>query len=371
LSGSGQGLTDDLLAWKVRAALRAEGKSRWPMVEAAIHAMSPTAQKDPAWVYWRARALIARQPTSTTAMPQALMALQSIAGTQGFYEQLALEELGQKISAPPRPAAPTAAEMETAKANPGLQRALLAIRLGIRAEGTREWNYTAGLVDAQGKRGRMTDREKTAVAQWACELEIWDRCISSSERIQQFDVNHRYPMPYKDEVLTRTKEINLEAAFVYGLIRQESRFIINAKSNVGASGLMQVMPRTGKWTAKKLGMKNFQPDQLNQRETNIAIGTGYLKMILDNFQGSMPMAAAAYNAGPSRPRKWRNGPQLEGAIWAECIPFNETRDYVKKVLSNTTMYAAVISGEPQSLKSRLGKVGPRDKNEAPEDNDLP
>jgi soluble lytic murein transglycosylase len=134
---------------------------------------------------------------------------------------------------------------------------------------------------------------------------------------------------------------------------------------------MQVMPRTGKWTAKKLGMKNFQPDQLNQRETNIAIGTGYLKLILDNFQGSMPMAAAAYNAGPSRPRKWRNGPQLEGAIWAECIPFNETRDYVKKVLSNTTMYAAVISGEPQSLKTRLGKVGPRDKNESPEDNDLP
>jgi soluble lytic murein transglycosylase len=371
LSGSSQGLTDDLLAWKVRAALRAEGKSRWPMVEAAINAMSPAAQKDPAWVYWRARALIARQPTSTTAMPQALMALQSIAGTQGFYEQLALEELGQKISAPPRPAAPTAAEMEAAKANPGLQRALHAIRLGIRAEGTREWNYTAGLVDAQGKRGRMTDREKSAVAQWACELEIWDRCISSSERIQQFDVNHRYPMPFRDEVLTRTKDINLEAAFVYGLIRQESRFIINAKSSVGASGLMQVMPRTGKWTAKKLGMKNFQADQLNQRETNIAIGTGYLKLILDNFQGSMPMAAAAYNAGPSRPRKWRNGPQLEGAIWAECIPFNETRDYVKKVMSNTTMYAAVISGEPQSLKARLGKVAPRDKNEAPEDNDLP
>ena len=178
-------------------------------------------------------------------------------------------------------------------------------------------------------------------------------------------------MPFRDEVLTRTKDINLEAAFVYGLIRQESRFIINAKSSVGASGLMQVMPRTGKWTAKKLGMKNFQADQLNQRETNIAIGTGYLKLILDNFQGSMPMAAAAYNAGPSRPRKWRNGPQLEGAIWAECIPFNETRDYVKKVMSNTTMYAAVISGEPQSLKARLGKVGPRDKNEAPEDNDLP
>jgi soluble lytic murein transglycosylase len=184
-------------------------------------------------------------------------------------------------------------------------------------------------------------------------------------------MNHRYPMPFRDDVLARTRDINLDAAYVYGLIRQESRFITDARSSVGASGLMQVMPRTAKWTAKKLGLKNFQPEQLNQKDVNIAIGTGYMKLVLNSFQGSMPMAAAAYNAGPSRPRKWRNGPMLEGAIWAECIPFNETRDYVKKVMSNTTMYAALISGEPQSLKARLGKIGPRDKDDPPEDTDLP
>jgi soluble lytic murein transglycosylase len=371
LAGGGQGLPDDILAWKVRAGLRAPGKPNWSMIEAAIDAMSPAAQKDPAWVYWRARSLIARQPVSTTAMPQALIGLQSIAGHQGFYEQLAEEELGRKIVLPPRPPAPTSAEMEAAKAMPGLQRALHAIHIGLRQDGVREWNYTAGMVDAQGKRGRMTDREKLAVAQWACELEIWDRCINTSERTQQFDVNHRYPMPFRDDVLARTREINLDAAYVYGLMRQESRFITDARSNVGASGLMQVMPRTAKWTAKKLGLKNFQTEQLNQRDVNIAIGTGYMKLVLNSFQGSMPMAAAAYNAGPSRPRKWRNGPSLEGAIWAECIPFNETRDYVKKVMSNTTMYAAVISGEPQSLKARLGKIGPRDKDDPPEDTDLP
>ncbi len=370
-AGTGQGLSDDLLAWMVRAALRAQGVPRWSMVEAAIEAMGPSAQKDPAWVYWRARALIAKQPSSTTAMPQALLALQSIAGHQGFYEQLALEELGQKITLPARPAPPTAAELEAVKSNPGLQRAVHAIRIGIRQDGVREWNYTTGLVDSQGRRGRLTDRERLAVAQWACELEMWDRCISSSERAVQFDTNHRYPMPFKDDVLTRTREINLDPAYVYGLIRQESRFIINARSSVGASGLMQVMPRTAKWTAKKIGLKNFQPDQLNQRDTNIAIGTGYLKLVLDNFQGSMPMAAAAYNAGPSRPRKWRNGPVLEGAIWTECIPFTETRDYVKKVLSNATMYSAIITGEPQSLKARLGKIGPAEKNDPSQDNDLP
>jgi len=150
---------------------------------------------------------------------------------------------------------------------------------------------------------------------------------------------------------------------VYGLIRQESRFIMDAKSGVGASGLMQVMPATAKWTAKKIGLTNFQPHQITDRDTNIAIGTGYLKLVLDSFDGSMPLAAAAYNAGPGRPRNWRGqtgGPVLEAAIWAENVPFTETRDYVKKVLSNTTNYAALITGQPQSLKARLGSIGPKD-----------
>jgi soluble lytic murein transglycosylase len=150
---------------------------------------------------------------------------------------------------------------------------------------------------------------------------------------------------------------------VYGLIRQESRFIMDAKSGVGAAGLMQVMPATAKWTAKKIGLNDFTPAKITQRDTNIAIGTGYLKLVLDSFGGSMPLAAAAYNAGPSRARLWRGSsgaPTLEAAIWAENIPFHETRDYVKKVLSNTTLYAAVLSGQPQSIKARLGFVGPVD-----------
>jgi soluble lytic murein transglycosylase len=136
---------------------------------------------------------------------------------------------------------------------------------------------------------------------------------------------------------------------------------MDAKSHVGASGLMQVMPATARWTAKKIGLENFQPKQISDRDTNIAIGTGYLKLVLDNFGGSMPMAAAAYNAGPNRPRMWRGqagAPVLEAAIWAENVPFPETRDYVKKVLANATNYAALMTGQPQSLKARLGTVGP-------------
>ncbi|MFM8692899.1 MAG: transglycosylase SLT domain-containing protein, partial [Limnohabitans sp.] len=110
---------------------------------------------------------------------------------------------------------------------------------------------------------------------------------------------------------------------------------------------------------------------LNSTFVNVQIGTGYLKLVLDDFGGSMPLAAAAYNAGPSRSRRWRNGPELEAAIWAENIPFAETRDYVKKVLSNTTNYAAILTGQPQSLKARLGTVGPRSSSAGPENTDLP
>ncbi|MES2529790.1 MAG: lytic transglycosylase domain-containing protein, partial [Pseudomonadota bacterium] len=205
-----------------------------------------------------------------------------------------------------------------------------------------------------------------------CSREVWDRCINTSERTKgAIDIDQRFPMPFHDTVLRKSQDIGLDPAYVYGLIRQESRFIMDARSGVGASGLMQVMPATARWTAKKIGMSDFTAGQLNERETNITIGTNYLKLALDDFDGSMALAAAAYNAGPGRPRSWRNGPVLDAAIWAENVPFTETRDYVKKVLANTTNYAALISGQPQSLKSRLGRIGPRDAAEPEPNKDLP
>ena len=344
---------EDHLAWAARAALRA---GKWKMVHDAIAAMPPALAAEPVWVYWHARAQLALADTES-ARAEALNLLQGIAGVRGFYEQLALDELGQRVSVPERPAPLTVEERETARNNPGLNRALYAIQIGLRSEGVREWNYSTNLHE----RGGLDDRGLLAAAERACQAEVWDRCINSSERTKGvIDFETRFPMPFKSAVLARTKQIGLDPAYVYGLIRQESRFIMDARSGVGASGLMQVMPATAKWTAKKIGMSDFQPHQITDRDTNIAIGTGYLKLLLDSFGGSMPMAAAAYNAGPGRPRSWRNGPVLEAAIWAENVPFNETRDYVKKVLSNTTNYAALITGQSQSLKARLGNVGPLD-----------
>ncbi|NDF79148.1 MAG: lytic transglycosylase domain-containing protein [Betaproteobacteria bacterium] len=358
-----QDLNDDLLAWKARAALR---QGDWKAVAATLDAMED-AKNDATWVYWKARAHL-NTATTDAQRADATASLKSIAGVKGFYEQLALEELGQAISVPAKPAPLTALEKAAAQQNAGLQRALYALSLGLRPEGNREWNYSTNLHTPGG----MNERELLAAADLACSKQVWDRCINTSDRTKtQIDFDQRFPMPLKDTVLRKSKEVQLDPAYVYGLIRQESRFIMDAKSVVGASGLMQVMPATAKWTAKKIGLTNFQLNQLNEHETNVAIGTGYLKLVLDDFDGSMPLAAAAYNAGPSRSRAWRKGPVLEAAIWAENIPFAETRDYVKKVLSNTTNYAAIITGQPQSLKARLGTVGPRNA-QAPEENaDLP
>ena len=359
-------LTDDMLAWKARAALRGARGPQWPVVRQAIDAMSEEVRQEPAWIYWKARSLLAQGGDTHRADAHKL--LQSIASPRGFYEQLALEELGQKVTAPARPAPLTAEEKEAARANSILARALYALALGIRPEGVREWNYGTNLA----KPGGMADRELLAAAQLACERQVWDRCINTSERTKvEFDVEQRYPLPFREAVIKRSGEIGLDPAYVYGLIRQESRFVMDARSGVGASGLMQVMPATARWTARKIGLPNFTTDQLADRDTNITIGTGYLKLVLDDFDGSMPLAAAAYNAGPTRPRSWRNGPSVEGAIWAENVPFTETRDYVKKVLANTTTYAFILSGQPQSLKARLGSVGPRDAAEPEANRELP
>ena len=365
-NGEDRYMHDEHLAWKARAGMRA---GSWNAVHDAVSAMSEAQQSDPAWVYWEARAVQAlKLPDPVAASAKARELFESIASSRDFYEQLAMEELGRPITVPAAPAPLTAEEVSAAQNNPGLRRALIAIRLGLRSEGVREWNYTVGLHTPGG----MGERELLAASALACQHELWDRCINTSLRTpESMDHAQRFPTPHRAQVVSRANEIGLDPAYVYGLIRQESRFITDARSGVGASGLMQVMPATARWTANKIGLANFKPAQITERDTNIQIGTAYLKFALDDFQGSLPLAAAAYNAGPGRSRQWRNGPVLPGEVWTENIPFEETRDYVKRVLANTTNYAALITGQPQSLRARLGTVGPRPVSAPTANPDLP
>jgi len=365
-SGAALPLSDETLAWQVRAALRGT-PTDWRSVRAGVDAMSVKERADAAWVYWGARADQALADPGADGDPQrahATRELEALSAQMSFYGKHAAEDLGRPLRLPARPSALTAAERDSATHTPGLARALHLVAIGLRSEGVREWNFTL--------RG-MDDRQLLAAAQLACDRQVWDRCINTSDRTRgEVDVTQRFPTPFRDAVVAQSKRTGVDPAYVYGLIRQESRFIMDARSHAGASGLMQLMPATATWTAKRLGIP-YGPRMINDRDTNLRLGTGYLKLLLDDFEGSQALAAAAYNAGPGRPRRWRNGPELEPAMWAETIPFTETRDYVKKVLSNAAYYGAILGEEtPVSLRARLGgPIGPRLASTEAPDVDLP
>ncbi|MFZ6818085.1 transglycosylase SLT domain-containing protein [Undibacterium sp. Ji22W] len=338
-------LSMEAYQWRVRMALR-EGD--WKMVKSAIAAMPPALKNLPAWVYWHGRAL-----QQEGKKEEAMASFASISDQMHFYGQLALEERGQKIGAPALMKPVTPEEMTPITQNPNLQRALKFYAMNLRFEGTREWNWALR---------SMNERELLAAAEFARQNELLDRMVNTSDKTKaDVDFNQRFPTPYNDSMYKATQAVGVDMAWVYGLIRQESRFATAAKSHVGASGLMQVMPKTAKWVAKKIGLSNYVPHQVNEVETNIALGTNYLNMVLTDLGGSQALASAAYNAGPGRPRAWRStlSRPVEGAIFAETIPFLETRDYVKNVLSNATYYAAIFEKKPQSLKARLGTVVPK------------
>jgi soluble lytic murein transglycosylase len=335
-------LTDEQLAWRTRIALR---QQRWADVSDATERLSPAARGESTWVYWHARAL-----RELGQAGQASAEFARIAGQPNFYGQLAAEELGRRVQVPPRAAAATQEELAEVSANVGLKRALALYRLDMRVEGMREWNWAI--------RG-MGDRMLLAAAELARRNEVWDRTINTADRtVALHDYALRYPTPYGDVLLAQARERELEEHWVLGLVRQESRFVAGARSSAGASGLMQLMPATARWMAHKLGLRGYSWTRVTDVETNAALGTAYLKQVLTDLDGSLVLAAAGYNAGPGRARRWRDAHPIEGAIYAESIPFNETRDYVKKVMANTVLYSAVLGGAARPLKEQLGTIMP-------------
>ncbi len=342
---AGAKISDQTRVWLARAALRPQD---WTLLRATILAMDADTRAEPTWTYWLGRAEKALGQTAASAKR-----FESLAARQDYYGKLANEELGRRSSAPPRPEPAAADQVAAFDSNPGFARALAFYSLGMRFEGNREWNF---------QMRERPEAELRAAATWAMQRRLLDRAINADERIRgKADFAMRFPTPFSAQLIPITQQQNLDTAWVYGLIRQESRFIMDARSHVGASGLMQLMPATARWVAKKLGRKDFLQKDLNELQTNLEFGSFYLKSALDDLDGSPVLASAGYNAGPGRARTWRGAlsAPVEGAIFAEIIPFNETRGYVKNVLSNATDYAALFSGEPQSLKARLGVVEPK------------
>lgn len=331
--------SDGQLHWMVRAGLRA---GDWGLVRGAVNQMRPSEARDPAWQYWLARAL--REEGAAEAARAVLLPL---AREQHFYGLLAAEDLGLTRAPEWVPRAVPEEDVARIRSVPAVGRAMALYRLGLSQEAFREWVF--------GLRAR-TDGEYLAAAELASREGLIDRSIGTADRtVTLHDYTRRYPTTHLETLSESAQQWNVDEAKVFAVIRQESRFNATIRSRVGAIGLMQLMPATASWVAKQISLPDYRVGLLDLPSVNIAMGTYYYHRVLADL-GDPVLATAAYNAGPGRARRWRDAAPLEGAIYAESIPFNETRDYVKKVMANAWFYHHRLTGRTASLRAMLGTV---------------
>jgi soluble lytic murein transglycosylase len=342
-------LNNDQWEWWARAALR---QGDWDTVRNVIQSMPKKLAAEPAWQYWLARA---QRLDNKPAAANELLAHAS--QDRGYYGLLAREELGNALSPLPDRTAPSDADADVMQKTPAVVRALELFDLAesarkpeLRADAQNEWRWAM--------RGR-TDMQLLAASEIARKAGFYDMAIYSAERTrEQHDYSLRYLTPYREVTQRYAKQLGIDEAWIYGLIRQESRFATVAQSGVGASGLMQLMPKTARWVAQKMGLSNTMA--VNDIETNIQLGTWYLKYVLDKLSDNEVLATAAYNAGPSRARAWQGSQPMDGIVYAETIPFSETRSYVQKVMANAAYYASTMGHNGPSLRNRMGVIPARD-----------
>ena len=274
---------DEVLEWQVRSALRAND---WKTVKAVIDRMPTALRDDPTWIYWHGRAL---RQAGHAAEAQEQFA--RIAPQFHFYGQLAAEELAQPIALPPRAEAPTAEEIAPFESNAGFVRAFKFYELGMRLEGNREWNWQM--------RG-LSDRQLLAAAEFARKRGVLDRMISTSDRTKtEFDFTQRFPAPFRDSLIQYSAPLGLDENWIYGLIRQESRFITDARSSVGASGLMQLMPATARYVAKRLNIAELHTRARQRARRQPAAGH---RLSENGARRSRRLADACHRCLQRRPR---------------------------------------------------------------------
>jgi soluble lytic murein transglycosylase len=341
-------LSPEQQSWRVRAALRALA---WRDVRAAIDALPDQEQQDPAWRFWKARAL-----KELGAKEEADALYATVASGVNFYGVLAAEALGrgaeQFAALKSEPSKATDDALAAFAAKSGVQRAVKLAALDMRTESRREW---IAVVAGQDDEGLLL------AADYARRVGLYDRAINTAERtLTRHDYTMRYMTPWRTEFSAAARDQNIDEELLYAIARQESRFAPDIVSSAGATGLMQLMPGTARWVAKQLARSDYNSARIAQVDLNTQFGAYYFRYWHERLDRMPALAAAAYNAGPSRAQAWRPlAAPLEGAIWVETIPFNETRDYVKKVLANAMLYANALNRPYVPLSTRLGTIMPR------------
>lgn len=327
---------------------------QWNSVLHAINAMNAEQKKERMWQYWFARA--SEQLGTRSGSNAATSFYQSLAQKNDYYGLLAKDRLGQTLAYLPTPYQPNQSDYNRLQNDPHFARAFTLRDMNAPSSfAKREWNWAVRQAKLKNDDGMIL-----AAASRAKEIGWYDRAIYAADNTkQQSNYMLAYLTPFQNEVVYYSQQVGLDPAWAYGIMRQESRFQGAARSHVGASGLMQIMPATGRFIARKLG-ERYSKSKLRNMDTNIRWGTFYLSHILGELQYSPVLATAGYNAGPSRARRWQpDYNSIPADQYVEGIPFNETREYVKHVMTNAVHYALLFNQGAQSISQRMGDIPPR------------
>nr|WP_228301744.1 lytic transglycosylase domain-containing protein [Acinetobacter variabilis] len=325
--------------------------SAWESLIRAIDAMSVNQKQEDRWQYWLARA--SEQRTDRASKQAAESIYKKLAVGEDYHNLLARDRLGQLTASTPNSAQPSSQAMQRLNQDIHFRRAF-ALRNINAPENyiNREWNWAVRQAYL-----RKDDDLLLAAAKRAMDMGWYDRAIYAADRTaDKHNYNYRYPMPYQNYVVSHSRNAGIDAAWAYGLMRQESRFNTGARSHVGAGGLMQIMPDTAKLVARQMG-ETYNPAALTDMNTNIRYGTYYLSTIQRQLSNSPVLATAGYNAGPNRARRWQ--PEFQSIAadqYTETIPLLETRDYVKHVMTNATYYGILLGQGAQSVGKRMQAI---------------
>ena len=341
---NGNGDDAELRHWRLRAMLRT---GDWHKAKQLLEDLSEDEQVDRFWLYWTARVM---EQTGEDAKARYLFAL--VATDRNYYSFLSADRVRVDYTMHHRSISASPDEIKQLLKRPGIRAARELYEVEDFVTARRQWDWNLS---------RMDKRELKVAAIIAREWGWHDRVIYTlSKSGHRNDLDLRFPLLYRSMVETNAKANSLDPSWFFGVIRQESAFVPDARSSAGALGLMQLMPRIGRATGRQLKLHIRSNDAILKVENNLRLGAAFLKNMLRRYKGHQMLATAAYNAGPTRVRSWL--PQsdvIDADVWVETIPFEETRDYVKNVMAYTAVYDHRLGRRPVRLCERMPSVVPR------------
>lgn len=330
--------SDEVLRWRARTSLRG---GHWINLLADIAMMTDAEQKTEEWQYWQAVALI--------RLGQLLAAkakFEALSLERSYYGFLAADELDQDYALDDSSLLVDEIRLKALEARPEIIRARELFYVGQDGRGRSEWDAVVRY---------LSNDDKIQAAILAHRWGWHSRAITVAASLGEYDdLSIRYPLPYQTTFEEYSTRANIASTWAYGIARSESLFMRDARSSAGAIGLMQLMPATGRDVAKEIKLPYSGLATLVDPKSNIHLGTTYLGQMAERYGGNRVLATAAYNAGPHRVDRWLpKDSSIDARIWIENIPFNETRQYVKRVLTAQTIFHWRMTGKIRRLSDEL------------------